>query len=503
VSVSPGSGEAQDFFTASGYNPVIYTVTGADASEAIWTVTVKWQALAPEGIGDYLNALPANADGGIPGGPVFLPVSFDFSEGGWPTLLSAISGASAVSAVALDLSACTGVTEFDPDYTNSTGKAKIVSLVLPDAATSIKAGTSSIDTTFKGFTALKSVMGKAVTGVGDWAFYGCNTLETVNFPAAITIGNSAFYNCNALETVILPAAATIGGGAFRYCYTLETVSLPAATRIDAGAFEGCSALTTINLPASLTSISGSTFRGCANLTNIIIAADNANYKVEGEKLLSKDGATLIAWPAAKNDITLDSITTIGEAAFIGCTGLTSVSLPAAVTIGYMAFTRCTSLTEVDLPEVVTIMYFAFTGCTGLTEVTLPEVVTIMEFAFSGCTGLEMVNLPKATSIGRQAFSETGMTKALTVTLSTVTPPTLGTDMFLAVPNTGIGESGTKSVTVTVPDNPAWSAIIGAYNGTSTANDTWGNAFRGGGWDGESYLTGEVNENISLTIEVLP
>jgi hypothetical protein len=177
--------------------------------------------------------------------------------------------------------------------------------------------------------------------------------------------------------------------------------------------------------------------------------------------------------------------------------LTAVNLPAVTTISRSAFGGCDALETVNLPKATTIGEYAFFNCGALETVSLPAATTIGNYAFADCTSLETVNLPKAASIDEYAFGYTG-TKALTITLGN-TPPELGTSMFYGVPL--YGESGTKTVTVIVPGNPAWNNIISAYNGASTVNDTWGNAFRGGGWDGDTYLTGTVNENISLTIQV--
>jgi hypothetical protein len=64
-----------------------------------------------------------------------------------------------------------------------------------------------------------------------------------------------------------------------------------------------------------------------------------------------------------------------------------------------------------------------------------------------------------------------------------------------------GVDAAKPVTVQVPGNVAWETIISGspYSGNDNTGN-WGNAFRGGGWDGTGYLDGEVNANISLTIE---
>jgi hypothetical protein len=279
--------------------------------------------------------------------------------------------------------------------------------------------------------------------------------------------------------------------AFLHCDALEMVNFPVVVSLGGNAFGYCTGLATIILPASLTNIEGNPFPLCTGLT-VTVAAANPKYMLEDGKLLTKDGKTLVGWSNASGDVTLPGITTVSDYAFWNCTGLTSVSLPAATSIGGNAFFRCDALETVSLPAAA-IGTYAFGECHNLTSVDLPAATSISGYAFIFCTGLTSVSLPAATSIGANAFYGTG-TGPLAVTLGPAVPE-LGWVMF------GNVTGGPKLVTVKVPDNPVWNAIIGAYDGTSTANDTWGNAFRGGGWDGESYLDGTVNSNIRLTIEV--
>ena len=112
------------------------------------------------------------------------------------------------------------------------------------------------------------------------------------------------------------------------------------------------------------------------------------------------------------------ITSIGESAFLGCRGMTELTLPNSVTsIGDCAFYGCSGLTKLTLPNSVTsIGDGAFCGCTGLTELTLTNSVTsIGDCAFYGCSGLTELILPNSVrSIGDIAFTYCSGLEKITV-----------------------------------------------------------------------------------------
>ncbi len=270
------------------------------------------------------------------------------------------------------------------------------------------------------------INGVAVTRIGASAFEGCTCLTSVTIPDRITtIDRYAFRGCTGLTSVTIPDSVFyIGGSAFRGCTGLTSITLPdSVTRIDDSAFEGCTGLTSITLPDRATSIGSDAFfntgyysdesnwDGSAVLYigNHLIRAKNGisgEYEIRHNTLTIADAA--FEGCTGLTSVTIsDSVTSITYGAFYGCTGLTSVSIPDSVTsIDAYAFYGCTGLTSVTIPDSVTsIAYSAFYGCTGLTSVSIPDSVTyIGAYAFYGCTGLTSMTIPDSvTSIDAYAF----------------------------------------------------------------------------------------------------
>ena len=154
---------------------------------------------------------------------------------------------------------------------------------------------------------------------------------------------------------------------------------------------------------SVTSIGDFAFYGCSGLTSVTIP--NSVTSIGEQAFSACSGLTSVSIP--------NSVTSLGESAFSGCSGLTSVSIPNSVTsIGEGAFWGCSGLTSVSIPNSVTsIGNSAFYICHGLTSVTIPNSVTsIGTHAFAYCSGLTSVTIGNSvTSIGGSAFYGSGLT----------------------------------------------------------------------------------------------
>ena len=141
-------------------------------------------------------------------------------------------------------------------------------------------------------------------------------------------------------------------------------------------------MTSVTLPEEVRTIGNSAFAGCSGLTSI---------------------SPIVAG-------------TIGNSAFAGCSGLTSATISpysifgsgySKTSIGNSAFSGCSSLASITLPDdlITCIRDSTFSGCSSLASIKLPNSITaIRSYAFDGCTNLQSVNIStKLTSLGRAAF----------------------------------------------------------------------------------------------------
>ena len=300
-------------------------------------------------------------------------------------------------------------------------------------------------------TKTEYVIPDSVIGIGESAFESCLNMTNVTIPGSVTsIGEEAFYNCYNLTSITIPDSVTnIGKYAFQGCSSLTSVYITdiaawckipfgdyssnplynggnlylngvlvtnlvipeSVTSIGDRAFYGCTSLTSITIPDSVTSIGNSAFWGCTSRTSVYITDIAAWCKISfvtsSSNPLNNGGNLYLNGVLVTNLVIPESVTSIGDYAFRGCSSLTSATIGNGVTsIGDAAFSYCSGLTSVTIGNSVTsIGSFAFQNCTSLTSVTIPDSVTgIGNVAFYNCSSLTSITIPDSvTSIGNAAF----------------------------------------------------------------------------------------------------
>ena len=224
---------------------------------------------------------------------------------------------------------------------------------------------------FNGCSGLTSVtIPNSVTSIDSYAFSGCSGLTSVTIPNSVTrIGREAFYDTGWYDnqpdgvvyagkvaykykgtmpnnTIITIEEGTLGiaDDAFKGCSGLTSVNIPnSVTSIGDDAFFRCSGLTSVTIPNSVTRIGNDAFYYCSGLTSVHISDLSVwcNIKFDSGNPLEYAHHLYLNGEEVSDLVIPDSVMSIGNFTFRGCSGLTSVTIPNSVTyIGRYAFYEC-------------------------------------------------------------------------------------------------------------------------------------------------------------------
>lgn len=369
---------------------------------------------------------------------------------------------------------------------------------------------------------------KELREISNKAFYYCQALKSVTLPEKLNkIGESVFYDCASLTSVYIPnQVQRIEAETFNMCRKLASVTFGNGLKyIGRSAFSQCTSLTSLVLPAFIDTIGSSGFNYCTNINIITCNAENPpvlqynalsgfsydipvyvsfssidaykadvnwkafknlqpatildgiNYKITSDKMpytvevtkySSKSTGDLVIPANVKFNNINFAVTSIGEMAFEGYSGIKSVRIPNSVRyIGAGAFRSCTQLMDITMSDSITrICYEAFNNTAWYKSISemaylgnalikckvgmigtpyLADISNrtrlIADQAFSWCFRLSSVTLPASLKyIGDNAFYACGNLSA--ITCHATTPPQLGESVFLGV---------NPAIPLTVPD----------------------------------------------------
>lgn len=192
---------------------------------------------------------------------------------------------------------------------------------------------------------------------------------------------------------------------------------------------------------------------------------------------------------AITSVTGNSVLTIGDAAFQGCSNLTAVSFPNATTLGVECFRQCklasvsfpevttaanggnlreniSTLISASLPKLTAIQPYMFYNDQKLTTLDLSEATSVGNNAFQQCYELATLDLPKVTSIAATGFYNAR--KLTTLILRHTSVVTVANAN--AFTNTPLAGYNSQSATVYVPQS-----LISSYQTASV----WSTLYSGG------------------------
>ena len=226
--------------------------------------------------------------------------------------------------------------------------------------------------------------GQKVSCIGNSAFYGCQNLHSITIPESIiNIGNEAFNYCTGLTEIIwntnsvgdLVTGNEIFDNAGNQNDGINLIFGNAVENIPAYLFENCISLAKVSFGRKVSSISNTAFYGCTNFASIVVEADNDRICSVDNCIIERETKTLILGCRDSVIPSDTSVEKIGDYAFYGCSGLTSIIIPDNIIyIGADAFKDCINLKDVDIGSGISYLPSGlFNGCCSIVTMKIPFI----------------------------------------------------------------------------------------------------------------------------------
>lgn len=289
---------------------------------------------------------------------------------------------------------------------------------------------------------ISSTVNNIVSSAFKWGTKGIDNINVATGNKRYSSAGNCLIDLNektlliGCNTTVIPADGSvtkIWEDAFRGCNEMTSVIIPeGVTEIGSYAFSLCSNLTSVTLPESLKIIRRNAFYNSSKLAEINLP-DGVEYIGEDAFIYTayynneenwQDGSLYMGKHLIDVNRDVGGKLVIKEGtrtiAHSACrfTNIESVQIPESVTfIGDYVFASCDSLTEVVIPDSITsIGDYAFAFCDNLNKIVIPDSVTsIGRYAFYSCESLSEVIIPDSvTSIGYYAFAYCSNIKSVVI-----------------------------------------------------------------------------------------
>lgn len=323
------------------------------------------------------------------------------------------------------------------------------------------------------------VMSEDMCEVGAYMFEGLNKVKEVTIPSKAQVYEKAFIDMASLETVVLSYDSE---NEYEYSYLR---------------------------------LNGGSFINCPSLKEFVVDENDDNYMTIDGVLYSKDGSTLIKYPAGKTDKTFtipDSVKYIDSYAFEGATNLESI-----YNVSYLdnlkIFSNCTSLKNIEISSSVKVVDLsAFENCTSLKQLVFPDSVGYIYENYNWdeyddrykleTTALESMNIPSNLSEYPEDVPELlpGSLKSLTVSADDSNFKLVGNALFSTDMTTLYRYlGGSEDTTYTIPDSVTtieYNAFKNCKNLKSITVGSNVTTLRANAFEGCTNLTDVTLTNIS-------